>query len=277
MFACVCLRDERLRWKYSHKILLKNSVDFSVMEENKGHYFYISHSVVSDSLQPRGVQPTRFHCPSLSPGVRSNSCPLSRWCHPTISCSVTPFSSCHQSFPKLGPFPMSPLCIMAKVLELQLQHQFFQWMFWLIRMHWFDLLAVQETLKSILQHHSSNASILQHLAFFMVQLSHLYKTTGKTTALTIWIFVGKVMSLLFNVVWVRHNFSSRDHTSLNCMAAVTVCRDFGAQEKKSVTDFVSPSICHEVIGPDAMISIFWILSFKPVFSLSSFTFIRKAL
>ena len=60
-------------------------------------------------LWPCGLQHTKFHCPSLSPGVCSNSCPLNRWCHPTISCSVTPFSSCIQSFPKLGPFPMSPL------------------------------------------------------------------------------------------------------------------------------------------------------------------------
>ena len=90
----------------------------------------------------------------------------------------------------------------AKVLEFQLQHQSFQWHLGLIsfRMYWLALLAVQGTLKSLLQHHSSKASILLCSAFFMVQLSHPYMTTGKTIALTKWIFVGKVMSLLFNML-----------------------------------------------------------------------------
>ena len=88
-----------------------------------------------------------------------------------------------------------------KVVELQLQHQSFQWIFGLIsfRIDWFDLLAAQGTLKSLLQHHSSKALILQCSAFCMVQLSHLYMTTGKPIALTIWTFVGKAMSLLFNL------------------------------------------------------------------------------
>ena len=90
----------------------------------------------------------------------------------------------------------------AKILEFQLQHQSFQWTPGLVsfRMDWLDLLAVQGILKSLLQHHSSKASILQHSAFLPVQLSHLYMTTGKTIALTRWIFVGKVMSLLFNML-----------------------------------------------------------------------------
>ena len=92
----------------------------------------------------------------------------------------------------------------AKVLEFQLQHQSFQWTFRLIsfRMDWLDLLAVQGTLKSLLQHHSSKASMLQCSAFFIVQFSHPYMTTGKTIALTRWTFVGKVMSLLFNMLLV---------------------------------------------------------------------------
>ena len=93
---------------------------------------------------------------------------------------------------------------MAKVLELQLQHQSFQWILesGLIsfRIDWFDLLAFQGTLKSLLQHHSSKALILQYLAFFMVQLSHSYMTPGKTIALTRWTFVNKVISLLFNML-----------------------------------------------------------------------------
>ena len=90
----------------------------------------------------------------------------------------------------------------AKVLEFQLQHQSFQWTPGLIsfRIDWLDLLAVQEILKSLLQHHSSKASILQCWAFFIVQLSHPYLTTGKTIALTKWTFVGKVMSLVFNML-----------------------------------------------------------------------------
>ena len=91
---------------------------------------------------------------------------------------------------------------LTKVLEFQLQHQSFQWIFRLIsfRMDWFDLLAVQGTLKSLLQHHSSKASILRCSAFFIIQLSHLYMATGKTKALTKWTFVGKVMSLLLNML-----------------------------------------------------------------------------
>ena len=91
---------------------------------------------------------------------------------------------------------------MAKVLEIQLQHRFFQRIFRLISfgMGWLDFLAVQGTLKNLLQHHSSRASILWHSAFFIVQLSHPYMTTGKTTALTRWTLIGKVMSLLLNIL-----------------------------------------------------------------------------
>ena len=130
-------------------------------------------------------------------------CPLSRWCHPTISPSVIPFSSCLQSFPASGSFPMSQLfpsgghrngaSASASVLPVNTQLISF-------RMDWFDLLAIQRTLKSLLQHHNSEASILQHLVVFMVQLSYPYMTTRKTTALTIWTFVGKVMSLLFKML-----------------------------------------------------------------------------
>ena len=105
-----------------------------------------------------------------------------------------------------------------------------------LRIDWVDLLAVQGTLKSLLQHHSSKASILQHSAFFIVQLSHPYMTTGKTIDLTRQTFVGKVMSLLFNMlVWVCHSFSSKEQASFNFMAAVTICSDLGTQENK---------ICH---------------------------------
>ena len=100
-------------------------------------------------------------------------------------------------------------------------------------MDWFDLLAVQGILKSFFQYHSSKASILQHSAFFMVQLSHPYMTTGKTIALTRRTFVSKVMSLLFNMMSrLVIAFSSKEQTFFNVMAAVTICSDFGAQENK---------------------------------------------
>ena len=101
------------------------------------------------------------------------------------------------------------------------------------RMDWFDLLAVQGTPKSLLQHHSSKASILRHSAFFMVQLSHPYMTTEKNIALTRQIFVGKIMSLLFNMLSkLVIVLLPRSQVSFNFMAAVTICSDFGAQENK---------------------------------------------
>ena len=98
-------------------------------------------------------------------------------------------------------------------------------------MDWLELLAVQGTLKSLLQHHSSKASILWPSAFLIVQLSHPYITTGKTTALTRWTFVGKVMSLLFNMLFVIA-FLQKEQESFHFMAAVIICSDSGAQENK---------------------------------------------
>ena len=144
-------------------------------------------SVMSNSLRPHGLQYARLPCPSPTLGVYSNSCPLSQCCHPTILSSVVPFSH-------LQSFPASGSSQVAKLLEFQLQHQSLQW---IVRA---DLLAVQGTLKHLLQHHSSKASILWRLAFFIVQLSHPYMTTGKTIALTRQTFVDKVMSLLFNML-----------------------------------------------------------------------------
>ena len=165
--------------------------------------FVVQSLVMSNSLWPDGLQHTRPPCPSPSPRVCSNSCPLSQWCHPSTSSSVIPFSSCLQSFPATGSFlRVSSLLQVVKVLELQLQHHSFHKYSGLIslRINLFDLLAVQGTLKSLLQYHSSKASILSCSAFFMVQLSHPHITTGKTIALTRQTFVGKVMSLLFNML-----------------------------------------------------------------------------
>ena len=142
-----------------------------------------------------------YHQPT--PGVYSNSYPLSQWCHATISSSVVLFSSHLQSFPTSGSFQISQLFASGG--------QYWSFSFNIspsneysglisFKMDWLDLLAVQVTLRSLLQHHSSKASILWHSAFFIVQLSHPYMTTGKTTALTRRTFVGKVMSLLLNML-----------------------------------------------------------------------------
>ena len=126
------------------------------------------------------------------------------------------------------------------------------------RIHWLDLLAVQGTLKSLLQHHSSKASILWCSAFFTVQLSHPYMTTGKTTALTRWTFVGKVMSQLFNmlsrlVIAFLPRSKSLSISWLKSPSAVIL----EPPKIKSVTvSIVSPSICHEMMGPDGMILVF---------------------
>ena len=153
-------------------------------------------------FRPHRLQHTRLPCPSPSPRVCWNSCPLRQWCHPTILSSVIPFSSCLQSFPASGSF------LMSRALR-------FRWpKYWSFsftpsneysglisfRMDWFDLLAVQGILKSLLQHHSSKASVPQCSPYSMVQLSHPYMTTGKP-----WLWLDgpllKLMSLLFNMLF----------------------------------------------------------------------------
>ena len=164
----------------------------------------LNHLVVYDSLWPHGRQHARHPCPSPTPGVYSNSCPSSRWCHPTISSSVVPFSSWPPSFPASRSFQISQLfasggqsigvSASTSVLPMNIQDWF------PLALYWLDFLAVQGTLKNLFQHHSSKASILWHSAFFIVQFSHLHMTTGKTIALTRRTFVDKVMSLLFNML-----------------------------------------------------------------------------
>ena len=159
---------------------------------------------MSDSLHPHGLQHTRLPCPSPTSRACSNSCPSCQWCHTTISSTVIPFSSCLQYFPASGSFPMSQFFASGgqsigasasiSVLPMNIQD-------------WFPLelsgllsLLSKGLSKSLLQCYSSKTSVLRHSAFFTVQLSHSYMTTGKTIALTIWSFVSKVMSLLFNML-----------------------------------------------------------------------------
>ena len=155
-------------------------------------------SVMSDSLQHHGLQHARLPCSSPSPGVCSNSSPFSWWCHPTISFSVPSIfpsirvfsseSALRIRWPKYWNFgfSISPSNEYSGLISF--------------RMDCFDLLAVQGTLKSLLQHQNLKAPVLQCSAFFIVQTSHPYMTTGKSIALTIWTFAGKVMSLLFNTL-----------------------------------------------------------------------------
>ena len=163
---------------------------------------------MSNSLQPHGLQHTGLPCPSLSPRACSDSCLLSWWCHPTrgwevISSSVITFSYYPQSFPASGSFPVSQLfpsggqstgaSASASVLSMNIQDWF--------PLGWTGLIfLLSKGLSSLPQYHNSKASILWRSAFFMVQLSHLYMTTGKTIALTIQTFVGKVISLPFSML-----------------------------------------------------------------------------
>ena len=162
-----------------------------------------SSSVVSTSLWPHALQHVRPPCPSPTPGACSNSCPLSWWCHSTIPSSVIPFSSCLQSFPASVISSESVLCIRwpkywSFSFSISPSNEYSGLISF--RNDCLDLLALPGTLKGILQHHSSKASVLQCSVFFMSQLSHPYITAGKTIALTRCTFINKAISLLFNTM-----------------------------------------------------------------------------
>ena len=207
-------------------------------------------SVVSDSLQPHEPQHARPPCPSPTPGVDPNPCPLSQWCHPTISSSViSPSPPALNLSQHQGLFQwVSSSHKVAKVLEFQLQHQSFQWTPRLIsfRIDWLDLLSVQGTLQSLLQHHSSKASILLHSAFFIVQFSHSYMTSGKTIVLTRQTFVGKVLSLLFTMLSrLVITFLPKSKCLLISWLQSPSAVILEPPKIKSVSvSTVSPSICH---------------------------------
>ena len=174
--------------------------------------------------------------------------------------SVVAFS-CLQSFPASGSFQKSVLLIRwpkywgcSFSISPSNEHS----VLISFRMDWLDLLAIQGTLKSLLQHHSSKASILQHSAFFTVQLSHPYMTTGKTVGLTGWTFVGKVMSLLFNMLSrLVITFLPRSKHLLISWLQSPSAVILEPRKIKSVTvSIISPSISYEVMGPDAMFLVF---------------------
>ena len=159
---------------------------------------------MSNSLRPRGLQHTRPPCPSPTPGVYSNSCPLSWWCHSTISFSVVPFSSSLQSLPASGSFPMSQfftsgsqnigVSVSASVLPMNIQAWFpLGWTGWIsLQSKGLSRVFSNTTIQNI------NSSVLSF--FLIVQLSHPYMTTGKIIALTRRTCVGEIMSLLFNML-----------------------------------------------------------------------------
>ena len=223
---------------------------------------------MSDSLWPHGPQHARPPCPSSTPEVYSNSSPLSRWCHPTISSSVVPFSSRLQTFPALGSFPMSQLfasggqsigvSASTSVLPMHIQD-------------WFPLgltglIFVQS---KGLSRAFSNTTVQRH-QFFGTQLSlwsnsHIHTwLLEKTIALTRRTIVGKVMSLLFNILsWLVITFLPRSKRLLISWLQLPSAVILEPPKIKSLSvSIVSPSICHEVMGPDATILVFecWVLS-----------------
>ena len=183
-----------------------------------------SHSVVFDSLQPHGLQHARPPCPSPTPRAHSNSCLLGRWCYPTIS-------SCHSLLRLPSIFPSIRVFSKESVLHIRWP-KYWSFSFSIspsnghpglisFRMDWLDLLAVQGTLKSLLQHHSSKASTLQCSAFFIVQLSHPYMTTGKTMVVLFLAFLET--SILFFVSTVSiysPTNSARRFSSLHILSRI---------------------------------------------------------
>ena len=195
-----------------------------------------------NSLQLHELQHTRLPCLSSSPrcllklisieSVMPSSC--------LILCRL--FFSCPQSFLASGSFPMS----------------------WI---GWFDLLAVQGTLKSLLQPYNLKASILQQSAFVMVQVSHPYMTPGKSIAFTMWTFVSKLMSMLFNMLsrFIIAFLPRSKHLLISWLQSPSTVILKPKKIKAFTVSTFSPSICKEVMGTDAIILVFWMLNFKPVF------------
>ena len=220
---------------------------------------------MSDSWRPHEPQHNSPPCPSPTPGVYPNSCPLNWWCHPIILChpllllpsifpSIRVFSNesdLHIRWPKYWSFSFN--------ISPSNEHPGLT----PFRMDWLGLLAVQGTLKSLLQHHSSKASFFWRSAFFVVQLSHPYMTTGKTIALTRWTFVDKVMSLLFKMLSrLAITFLPRSkHLLISWLQSPSAVILEPPKVKSATVSTASPSICHEIMGPDAMILVLWMLSF----------------
>ena len=237
---------------------------------------------MSDSLQPQGQHHVRLPCPSPSPRqslLKLMSIESVMPSNHLILCH--PFSSCLLSFPASGSFPVNQLfpsggqrtgtSASASVLPMNIQG-------------WFPLgltslisLLSKGLSKVFSNTNSSKASILQHSAFFMVQFSRPYMTTGKTMASTMWLFAGKVISLLFNTLFrfVIAFLPRSKHLLISWLQSPYAVILEPKKIKSVSVSTVSPSICLEVMGSDAMIFIFWMLSFKPAFSLPNLLYHYK--
>ena len=248
------------------------------------------------SSSPSSVQFSSFAqlCPTLchpmgcsTPGlpvhhqlsVCSNSSPLSWWCYPTISSSVDPFSSCLQSFSASGSFPVSQffasggqsigVSASASVLPIQ------DWFPLGFPLGLSGLISLQSRgLSRVFSNTRWKASVLRHSTLFLVQLSYPYICTGKTTALNL---CRQPDVSAFNTLSVFVlAFLSRSKNLLISWLWLPVPSDFGVQEKRICHCFhFSPSVDHEIMGPDVLVLVFWKLSFKPAFLLSSLTLIKR--
>ena len=232
---------------------------------------------MSDSLWPHESQHARPPCPSPTPRVHSDSHPLSQWCHPAISFSVVPFFSCPQSLPASKSFPMSQLFawggqgIGISALASFLPKKSQDWS----PSEWTGWISLQS---KGLSRVFSNTTVQKH-QFFGAQPSsqsnsHMHTWLLEKSQIS-WTFLGKVMSLLFNVLSrLVIAFLPRSKRLLISWLQSPSAVIVEPPKIKSLTvSIISPSICHEVMGLDAMILVFWMLSFKPTFSLSSFTFV----
>ena len=236
---------------------------------------------MSNSLLSHGLQHNRLPCPSPTPRACSNLCPSSQWCHPTISSFVVPFSSYCQSFPAPGSFPMTQflasdsqsigVSASASVLPMNIQDWF--------PLGWTGWISLQSKgLSRVFSNTTvqNSSSVLQCSAFFIVQLAHLYMTTGKTID-WLWAFVGKVMSLLFNmlsrlVIAFLPRIKRLWISWLQSPSAVI----FEPPKNKVCQCFHCFPHVFAMKWWDWMPwFVFWMLSFKPTFSFSSFTFLKR--
>ena len=235
---------------------------------------------MSNSSRPHGVQHTRLPCPSPAPQDCSKFMPIKSVMPSSHLILCRPLLLLSSILPSIRVFQMSRffpsggrsigVSASTSVLPMNIQDWF--------PLGWTGWISLQSKgLSRLFSNTSSKASILRCSAFFIVQLSHPYMTTGKIIALTRWTFVGKVMSLLFNMLSrLVTAFLPRNKNFLTSWPQSPSVVILEPPKIKSVTvSIVSPSICHEVMGPDAMILVFWMLSFKPTFSFLSFTFIKR--
>ena len=239
-------------------------------------------SVVSDSLGPHGLQHTRLPCPSPPPGTCSNSWPMKWWCHPTIWSSVISFSFCLQSFPASGTFPVSRLFASGgqSILELQLQHQSFQWIFridllldWLV----WSPCSPQVSRESSPTPQFKNINSLAISFLYGPTLTSIHDYWKNHSFDYMDLCWQSVTSLLLNTLrrFAKAYLPRSRHLLISWLLSPSAVILEPKKIKSVIVSIVYSCVCHEVMGPDAMILVFWMLSFKPAFSFSSFTFIKK--